>query len=86
MFRSAYDFGSVAPLEGGGIFQVGGQVGAGVRYRLSPHWTLRLDYRNTCSPRPDLLRKSLEPQILPERLERGKVAQQRVSLGFSFAF
>ena len=86
MFRSAYDFGSVAPLEGGGIFQVGGQVGAGVRYRLSPHWTLRLDYRNTCSPRPDLLRKSLEPQILPERLARGRVAQQRVSLGFSFTF
>lgn len=86
MFRAAYGFGSVPPLEGGGIFQTGLQMGGGVRYRLSPHWTLRFDYRNTCSPRPDLLRKSLEPQIMPERLERGKIAQQRLSLGFAFTF
>lgn len=86
MFRAAYSFGSVPPLEGGGIFQTGLQMGGGVRYRVSPHWTLRFDYRNTCSPRPDLLRKSLEPQILPERLERGKIAQQRLSLGFAFTF
>lgn len=86
MFRAAYSFGSVPPLEGGGIFQTGLQMGGGVRYRVSPHWTLRFDYRNTCSPRPDLLRKSLEPQILPERLERGKIAQQRLSVGFAFTF
>jgi opacity protein-like surface antigen len=86
MFRAAYDFGSVPPLEGGGIFQTGLQVGGGVRYRVSPHWTVRFDYRNTCSPRPDLLRKSLEPQIMPERLERGKISQQRLSLGFAFTF
>ncbi len=86
MFRAAYGFGSVPPLEGGGIFQTGLQMGGGVRYRVSPHWTLRFDYRNTCSPRPDLLRKSLEPQIMPERLERGKIAQQRLSLGFAFTF
>jgi hypothetical protein len=86
MFRAAYGFGSVPPLEGGGIFQTGLQMGGGIRYRVSPHWTLRFDYRNTCSPRPDLLRKSLEPQIMPERLERGKIAQQRLSLGFAFTF
>jgi opacity protein-like surface antigen len=86
MFRAAYGFGSVPPLEGGGIFQTGLQVGGGVRYRVSRHWTVRLDYRNTCSPRPDLLRKSLEPQIMPERLERGRVAQQRVGLGIAFTF
>jgi hypothetical protein len=86
MVRAAYSFGSIPPLEGGGIFQTGLQVGGGIRYRLSPHWMLRFDYRNTCSPRPDLLRKSLEPQIMPERLERGKIAQQRVSLGFAFTF
>ncbi len=86
MFRAAYGFGNVPPLEGGGIFQTGLQVGGGVRYRVSPHWTLRFDYRNTCSPRPDLLRKSLEPQIMPERLERGKIAQQRLSVGFAFTF
>jgi len=86
MFRAAYGFGNVPPLEGGGIFQTGLQVGGGVRYRVSRHWTVRLDYRNTCSPRPDLLRKSLEPQIMPERLERGRVAQQRVGLGIAFTF
>ena len=86
MFRAAYGFGSEPPLAGGGIFQTGLQFGGGVRYRVSPHWTVLFDYRNTCSPRPDLLRKSLEPQVLPDQVARGKMIQQRVSAGFAFTF
>lgn len=86
MFKAAYNFGSAAPLEGGGIFQLGLQMGAGLKYRLTEHWTLRLDYRNTCSPPPDLIRKSLPPQIMPDHSSRGRIAQQRLSLGFAFTF
>ena len=84
--RSAYNFGNAPPLQGGGIFQVGLQMGAGIRYRLSEHWTMRADYRNTCTPPPDLLRKSLEPQVLPSLIQRGRIAQQRVTLGLAFTF
>jgi len=86
IIRSAYSFDNVPPLQGGGIFQLGVQVGGGVRYRLSEHWTMRLDYRNTCTPPPDILRKSLAPQVLPDRIPRGRISQQRLSLGIAFTF
>ncbi len=86
IIRSAYNFENAPPLQGGGIFQLGVQLGGGVRYRLSEHWTMRADYRNTCTPPPDLLRKSLEPQVLPNQMHRGRISQQRVSLGIAFTF
>ena len=86
IIRSAYNFTDAPPLQGGGIFQLGVQMGGGIRYRLSEHWTLRADYRNTLTPPPDLLRKSLAPQALPRQIQRGRIAQQRVTLGLAFTF
>ncbi len=86
IIRSAYNFTDAPPLQGGGIFQFGVQIGGGVRYRMNEHWTMRVDYRNTCTPPPDLLRKSLEPQVMPNQMHRGRIAQQRVSLGMAFTF
>ena len=97
MIQAAYNFGNAAPLEGGGIFQPGIQVGAGFKYRVKPRWTLRMDYRNTISSRPDFLTKSIAdpnivfidsdkpPSYIP-KLERTRFSQQRVMLGFSFTF
>ena len=99
MINAAYNFGNAAPLEGGGIFQMGAQVGAGFKYRICPRWTVKLDYRSTISGSPDFLKKSLTlPNIVP--LEegdlaaptaalprfRGRLVQQRTTLGFSFTF
>ena len=99
MINAAYNFGNAAPLEGGGIFQMGAQVGAGFKYRICPRWTVKLDYRSTISGSPDFLKKSLtQPNIVP--LEegdiaaptaalprfRGRLVQQRTTLGFSFTF
>lgn len=91
MVRSAYNFSSVPPLNGGGIFQPGLQFGAGFKYRVNNVWLLRLDYRNTMSHRPDFLRKSLTEitdDIRPDYSipTHRWFHQQRVSLGFSFTF
>ena len=91
MIQSAYNFASAPPLDGGGIFQPAVQFGGGLKYRYRKCWVLRLDYRNTMSHRPDLLRKSLAtitdnitPDVRGET--HGWFAQQRVSFGFSFTF
>lgn len=98
MIQSAYNFGNAAPLEGGGIFQPGVQFGGGFKYRVKPRWTMRFDFRDTFSQRPDFLTKSIaDPSILnidPDApppsyvtpLQRGRFSQQRATLGFSFAF
>ena len=98
MISAAYNFGNAAPLEGGGIFQVGAQVGAGFKYRIHPRWTLRLDYRDTISKSPNFLKKSLtqsnvtpiedgDPQLAAAPpLFRGRLIQQRMTAGFSFTF
>ena len=98
MINAAYNFGHAAPLEGGGIFQMGAIVGAGFKYRVHPRWTLRLDYRDTISRSPNFLKKSLiQPNITPiegggpqfaaaPQLVRGRLIQQRVTLGFAFTF
>ncbi len=54
----AYEFGSAPPLEGGGVFQLGVQYGAGVKVQLSPHFFVRSDFRETLSPQPDYWTKS----------------------------
>ena len=96
MLQAAYNFGHAPPLEGGGIFQLGLQGGAGLRVRMTERWMLRMDYRTTVSRKPDFLTRSLaaaikmpdgttEVQSIP-KLATGRVAQQRVSAGFSFTF
>lgn len=98
MIQAAYNFGNAAPLEGGGIFQLGMQAGAGFKYRVAPRWTLHMDYRGTVSPSPDFLKKSLtQPNIVPiedgdlqpkaaPSLRQGLLRQQRFTGGFSFTF
>ena len=98
IIQAAYNFGNAAPLEGGGIFQLGMQAGAGFKYRVAPRWTMHLDFRGTVSPSPDFLKKSLtQPNILPIAdgdpqpkaapvLQHGLLWQQRFTGGFSFTF
>jgi hypothetical protein len=91
MLRSAYNFNNAPPLDGGGIFQPAFQFGGGIKYRYRNCWILRIDFRNTISHRPDLLRKSIAPivddiQPIPNARTHEWYRQQRVSVGLSFTF
>jgi hypothetical protein len=91
LFRSAYNFGSAPPLNGGGIFQPAMQFGGGIKYRYRKCWILRLDFRSTVSHRPDLLKKSIASEFediapFPDTKTQTWFAQRRVSVGFTFTF
>ena len=99
MLKSAYNFGSAPPLEGGGIFAAGAQLGGGIKYRVQDHWMFRLDYRSTMTRRPDFLKKSLVSAAEAENYTndfqldpisnlstKGRLGQQRLTMGFSFTF
>jgi len=97
LFKAAYDFGSTAPLDGGGIFQFGLQYGAGLKYRVRPRIMLRLDWRETWSKNPDIIANSYEDfdshdldetydtqifRVGPEK----KFLQDRYTVGVAFTF
>ena len=96
LIKAAFDFGSVAPLDGGGIFQFGMQYGAGLKYRVTPHTILRADYRETWSKNPDMIKGSyidFEPDIdgsyttdLLKIPPPSKFFQARYTIGVAFAF
>ncbi len=97
LLSAAYNFGSTPPLEGGGIFQVGFNYGGGVRYRLTPRWMIRVDYRETLTSQPDFWTKSVKNIISGVELDnatmtfvgptfQGAMRQQRVGGGVSFTF
>jgi opacity protein-like surface antigen len=97
LLSAAYNFGSTPPLEGGGIFQVGFNYGGGVRYRVTPRWMIRLDYRETLTSQPDFWTKSktsiLNGIVLDNAtltyvgpIFQGAMRQQRVGGGVSFTF
>ena len=97
LLSAAYNFGSTPPLEGGGIFQVGFNYGGGVRYRLTPRWMIRMDYRETLTSQPDFWTKSVKNIISGVELDnatmtfvgpvfQGALRQQRVGGGVSFTF
>ena len=96
LIKAAFDFGSVAPLDGGGIFQFGMQYGAGVKYRVTPHTILRADYRETWSKNPDMIKDSyigFEPDIdgsyttdLLKIPPPSKFFEDRFTIGVAFAF
>jgi opacity protein-like surface antigen len=97
LLSAAYNFGSTPPLEGGGIFQVGFNYGGGVRYRVTPRWMMRLDYRETLTSQPDFWTKSVNNIVSSVELEnatmtfvgpvfQGAMRQQRVGGGVSFTF
>jgi opacity protein-like surface antigen len=97
LLSAAYNFGSTPPLEGGGIFQVGFNYGGGVRYRLTPRWMIRVDYRETLTSQPDFWTKSKASILSGIELDNATLTfvgpifdsamrQQRVGGGVSFTF
>jgi opacity protein-like surface antigen len=97
LLSAAYNFGSTPPLEGGGIFQVGFNYGGGVRYRVTPRWMIRLDYRETLTSQPDFWTKSKTSILNGIELDNatltyvgpvfdGAMREQRVGGGVSFTF
>ncbi len=93
----AYNFGSRPPLEGGGIFQLGLQYGAGFKYQVTPRFFVRADFRETLSPQPDWWGKSLGHletilgpgplSVVPGPKETGgPLRQQLYSAGFGISF
>jgi hypothetical protein len=97
ILKAAFDFGSTPPLEGGGIFQVGLQYGAGIKFRVHPRITLRADFRETWSQNPNFIKDSYTDETLLDlnigydaELFRvrpdAKFRQQRFTLGVAFTF
>ncbi len=97
LISAAYNFGGTPPLDGGGIFQPGLNYGAGIRYRLTPRWMVRLDYRETLVRQPDFWSKSKQ-DILANidvgdysiaelgPVLQGPLRQQHATVGVSFTF
>jgi opacity protein-like surface antigen len=97
LISAAYNFGSTPPLEGGGIFQPGINYGGGIRYRVTPRWMVRLDYRETLTSQPDFWSKSTN-DILSSidvgdytttfigPVLDGVMRTQRAGVGVSFTF
>jgi hypothetical protein len=94
---AAFDFANTPPLNGGGIFQFGLQYGAGFKYRVRPRLTMRIDYGETWSQTPKIIRDSyisyeppgLDSSYTPhvgEFLNPAKYVQQHATAGFSFTF
>ncbi len=97
LIKSAFDFGRTPPLEGGGIFQVGIQYGAGIKFRVHPRLTLRADFRETWSKNPKFILDSytdrdaldVDPGYEYEVFRAqplGKFRQQRFTMGVAFTF
>ena len=97
LIKAAFDFGKTPPLDGGGIFQLGLQYGAGVKYRVRPRIMLRADWRETWSKNPDIIANSYEdfdPNDLDETyttdiIRQGpekKFLQDRFTVGIGFTF
>jgi len=98
LINAAYNFGSTPPLDGGGIFQPGLNYGGGVRYRLTPRWMIRADYRETLTSQPDFWSKSVSAinggiQVDPGTTYAtigpvldGPLRQDRITMGLSFTF
>ena len=96
LILAAYDFANNPPLDGGGVFQFGFQYGGGVKYRFSRRWLVRLDYRETLSPQPNFVERSIridDPSDLDEYTvykesngPSGPLREQRLTAGVSFVF
>ncbi len=97
LISAAYSFGGTPPLEGGGIFQFGLNYGGGIRYRVTPRWMVRVDYRETLTSQPDFWSKSKKDilagidvgdysvtEIGP--VLDGLMRQQHATAGISFTF
>jgi hypothetical protein len=97
LIKAAFDFGNTPPLDGGGIFQLGLQYGAGVKYRVSPRVMVRADWRETWSKNPNIIANSYEdynPFYLDETYTtditrigpQKQFLQDRYTVGVAFTF
>jgi len=97
LIQAGIDFGNTPPLNGGGIYQIALQYGAGFKYRALPRLTIRADYGETWSANPQVIKKSYKG-YLPTALDNtyttivtdvsspAKYIQQRSTVGFAFTF
>jgi opacity protein-like surface antigen len=98
LISAAYNFGSDPPLDGGGIFRAGFNYGGGIRYRMTPRWMIRADFRETLIAQPDFWSKSQKDvegginadpgstlTVVGPVLD-GAMRQDRVTMGVSFTF
>jgi opacity protein-like surface antigen len=96
LLLAAYNFASTPPLDGGGVFQFGFEYGGGVKYRVTKHFQIRGEYRETLSPQPRFVERSLvinapaddDEYIFRMEKETAGVPLRikRASLGFAFVF
>ena len=96
LILAAYNFANHPPLDGGGVFQFGFQWGAGVKYRLTRRWTARIDFRETLSPQPNFIERSIQIDNPADSSEytvdyeankpAGPLIEQRLTGGFAFNF
>lgn len=98
LLTAAWDFGGTPPLQGGGIFQVGLNYGAGLRYRITPRWMARVDWRETLTSQPDFWSKSKNDILANTTTDanatitfvgpylNGASRQDRITGGVSFTF
>jgi hypothetical protein len=95
VLKAAFDFGGTPPLDGGGIWQLGLQYGAGMKYRVLPRLTINFDFRETWSKNPDFIRDSYTDEYFADEFydldvarlgAEAKFRQQRFTLGFAFTF
>jgi hypothetical protein len=95
---AAFNFAGDPPLEGGGIFQLGLQYGAGIKYRVHPRLTLSIDFRETWSKNPRFVTDTFSNDYFDvegltnydiTRVHIGADSafrQDRVTAGFAFTF
>ena len=96
LILAAYDFANEPPLDGGGVFQFGFQYGGGIKYRVTRRLMLSADYRETLSPQPDFIERSIQiddPSDSDDYVFRkvtegpgGPMRIKRATLGISFVF
>ncbi len=96
LILAAYNFANNPPLDGGGVFQFGFQYGGGIKYRITRRWLAQLDYRETLSPQPNFVERSIhidDPSdsdqftIYKESNQPSSpLREQRLTAGISFVF
>ena len=94
---AAFNFAGDAPLEGGGIFQLGLQYGVGIGFRVHPRITINADYRETWSGDPNFTNNTYTNDYFANdfdgynvtKIKVGKSSafrQDRITLGVAFTF
>jgi opacity protein-like surface antigen len=96
LILAAYNFANNPPLDGGGVFQFGFQWGSGIKYRISRRWTARIEFRETLSPQPNFIERSIQLDnpagsseytvYYESNKPAGPLIEQRLAGGLAFVF